>query len=256
MSAEYIKLSDYNFASLKNGIKKINKHPLKGNTMKTFLKTLVAALAFTALAKADHLGTFDMTYDNYKRIELSECQGYVTVSGYSDSLVMKVYGNNNCSRVKVNGQTMVSDEGYFSGDRYLTVSINLSYGYNTANVVITSKTGKTQDRFTLTKDRRSQQGPVLGDEDWAYLSYCQGYAKFDVQNGQANLKLKGINLNKCQTVNISGDGDYRSYDLRSENSSFTVPKSMIDYGSNRVKVSFTSRYGDTVDRMTLKFRAY
>lgn len=223
--------------------------------MKTFLKTLVAALALSAFANATHLGSYDMTYDNYKRIELSECQGYVTVSSSYDSLVMKVYGNNNCSNVKVNGQTFKSDEGYYSGDRYITVNINLSYGYNSASVIVTSNSGKTQDRFTLTKNKQSQ-APVLGDEDWAYLSYCRGYAKFDVQNGQANLKLKNIDLNRCQTVSISGDGDYRTYNLRSESSSFTVPKSMIDYGSNRVKVSFGSRYGETVDRITLKFRAY
>lgn len=223
--------------------------------MKTFLKSLIALLAFSALAKADFLGTYDMTYDNYKRIELSECQGYATVSSSYDSLTLKVYGNNNCSNVVVNGKTFKSDEGYYSGDRYITVNISTYSGYNSASVVVKSNTGKTQDRFTLIKERRSQ-APVLQDEDWAYLSHCQGYAKFDVQNGQANLKLKSINLNRCSEVTISGDGDYRSYDLRSENSSFTVPKSMIDYGSNRVKVSFKTRYGETVDRVTLKFRAY
>lgn len=224
--------------------------------MKTFLKTLVAALAFTALAKADYLGSYDMTYDNYKRIELSECHGYATVTGSYDSLLLKVHGNNNCSDVRVNGQKFESEEGYYSGDRFITIRINLRSGYNSSSISIASNTRKHEDTFTVTKDRSSHQGPVLGDEDWTYLSYCRGYAKFDVQNGQANLKLKNIDLNRCQTVRISGDGDYRSYELRSENSSFTVPKSMIDYGSNRVKVSFGSRYGDTVDRITLKFRAY
>lgn len=222
--------------------------------MKTILKSLLALVAFAAVAKADYLGTFDMSYDNYKRIDLRECQGYVTVSAQYDSLLLKVIGNDNCSRVKVNGETFISDENYYSGDRSISVKINLHSGYNSASVVITSKTGKTQDSLTLVKSKQSQ-APVLTDEDWVYLSYCQGYAKFDVQNGQANLKLKSINLNKCKEVNLSGDGRYKSYDLNSENSSFTVPKSMIDYGTNRVKVSFTSRYGDNVDKVTLKFRA-
>lgn len=223
--------------------------------MKTILKSLLAVVALSTIAEARYLGSFDMTYDSYKTINLSECDGYATVTAHSDSLTLKVYGNNNCSRVVVNGQTFVSDENYFSGDRSITVNINLYSGYNTASVTITSKSGKTDDRFTLTKEKRSQ-APVLTDEDWVYLSYCQGYAKFDVQNGQANLKIKGINLNRCSKVNISGDGDYRSYDLRSESSSFTVPKSMIDYGSNRVKVSFTTRYHETVDKVVLKFKAY
>ena len=225
--------------------------------MKFLFRLILASLTVASLAKADYLGRFDMTYDSYKRINLSECHGYATVRAYSDSLLLKVYGNDNCSRVKVNEKTFVSDQDYY-GNRSIEINISLDYGRNSAQVVVTSKTGHTRDSFTLVKnnDSYSHQPPTLHDEDWVYLSYCRGYAKFDVENGQANLKLKNIDLNRCSKVSLYSNGDYRSYRLDSESSSFTVPKSMIDYGSNKVRVSFTTRYGETVDKVNLKFRAH
>lgn len=221
--------------------------------MNTLFKSLLALVAISTLAKAHYLGRFDMTYDNYKRIELSECEGYATVTAQTYTLTLKVVGNNNCSRVVVNGQTFTSEVNY-AGERSAVINIDLVSGYNTTSVEFTSKSGKTRDTLTLVKNK-SQQAPVLTDEDWVYLPRCGGSAKFDVQNGQANLKLKGISTYTCDSITISANGESRTYNLNSSNSSFTVPRSMIDYGSNSVRVKLSSS-GYPVETVILKFRAY
>ena len=223
--------------------------------MKTFLKTFLGLVAFSLVVKADHLGTIDLTNKSASYLDLSECQGHASVkTNWDSSIQLNVYGNNNCTRVVVNGQEFTSEIGY-DGTRSIQIRIE-TYGqsYHSSSVIVKSISGKTQDRFTIVKSKK--QAPVVTDEDWVKLSYCQGFAKFDVQNGQANFKIKGINLNKCRSVTLYGDGSSRTYDLNSESPSFTVPKALIKFGTNKVKVSFKTPYYDVVDVLYLKFPAY
>ncbi len=95
--------------------------------------------------------------------------------------------------------------------------------------------------------------------NWARLDYCGGTVEFKITNGQGNLIFRGVK--NCSNFDIAyANGlktNYPNKKLQGENQnrhgSFTLPKSVIDWGYNEVVVVLKSNSGKTGAYIHLNF---
>jgi hypothetical protein len=219
------------------------------------LVTLMAGASFAADLGTMRLKTAESSVGT---LNLKDCNGSLEIS----KTYLYVVGNDNCSNVVVNGSKVKATEGLFSGVRKALVDLYSQSGKeNIYDITIKSNSGKTSDSMTIIiDDRPVEKMVVLYSNQSASLKECGGTVEFKVTNGQANLIFRDIK--QCSNFDIlSANGEKTDYPNKkigteeNRSASFTLPKSIIDFGANGVTVIVKSNSGKTSDKIKVKFLA-
>lgn len=224
---------------------------------------------------------------------LSDCGGKVSVTksdqGNGEQLNLVFSGVEKCSNFDIlsaNGMSANYDDKKIpgnNGDRGGSFTLPkrvIDLGYNNIKVVVRSNTGKTSDTIRLrfrevvrtpapaptpSRETHRSMSLMLGDE--ASLTACGGYVeiKKSAQGNdgeQVNLIFRGVQ--DCSNFDIlSNDGQPINYPNKkleerrdgTRGGSFTLPKSVIDYGWNNVKIVLKSNTGKHSDTIRVQFVA-
>jgi hypothetical protein len=102
----------------------------------------------------------------------------------------------------------------------------------------------------------------LRDGNGMALRECGGFLRTTIRNGQANLVFQ--NVRACSNFDIlSKNGQFAEYSSKKipgpngdRSGSFTLPKKVISYGFNFVKVIVKSNSGAHADVINLYFNAW
>ena len=153
---------------------------------------------------------------------------------------------NDGSKQKMDGQGQVrSADVWMTGDSSRAV---------THKIVIQSGSGKNSDTIRVTVRPTI---PTARNGDWVRLSDCGGDVQVVVQNGQVNLKFKDVR--SCNIFDIVSDNGsttvYPAKEFPGSSASFTLPKSVMEFGFNRVLVQVRSRSGWIEDKFYVSFLA-
>lgn len=200
------------------------------------------------------------TYGGRQSIGISQCAGVASLVKSYSGWVLRIR-NSDCANLIIYSasgavQSKSKLDGQGAGARYVDVSLPESAGrVNYYKLELSSNSGKTRDIFYVAvrpslKTLTSGQAMALPD--------CGGYIVFQVQNGQANVKFKDVRY--CNTFDIVGaDGSmviYPAKQLQGPNASFTLPKSVMNFGSNKVLIQIRSQGGYIEDKFYTSFSAY
>ncbi len=107
-------------------------------------------------------------------------------------------------------------------------------------------------------------GTVYMDgNDYGNLPDCNGSVRTSIDNNNTQLNLVFSNVVNCSNFDIvsanGGRVNYPNKKLggadRARSGSFTIPGSMIDYGSNTIRVQVKSNSGQTSDTIVIRVRA-
>ena len=107
-------------------------------------------------------------------------------------------------------------------------------------------------------------GTVTMDaNDFASLPDCGGVVQTKISNGATQLNLVFKNVDQCSNFDIvKANGEKVTYPNqklggkdRARSGSFTIPSSLIDLGSNSIRVSLKSNSGKTSDTIVVKVKA-
>lgn len=217
------------------------------NTFKKF--AFVAALLFAGQAFA---GTVTLTRIGEVK-ELPSCEGTVTVttSFWLGIPALRVEGNSQCSNIEYRGDRYKSQD-------YVKVTLDDT---RRETVRIYSNSGKHAD--TVVVDiRPSFKAQFSNGQSFSYLADCGGTVELNVSGGQVNLVFR--NVDQCSNFDIlSANGEkvnYPNQKLEGANQnrygSFTLPRSLYDYGMNGVTVVVKSNSGKHSDTFRVYFYAY
>lgn len=156
-------------------------------------------------------------------------------------------------------------------DRYGSFTIPSSlidFGSNTIRVQIQSNSGAHSDTIVVsvraTGDDSSSKSATtyMSSTAVSSLSACGGVVQTKVSNGQLNIIFK--NVTDCSNFDIvksNGDRvDYPNMKLQgvqgARAGSFTLPKSVIEFGFNTVRVQLKSNSGKTSETIVISFLAF
>jgi hypothetical protein len=258
------------------------------NVLKSmFLFLVLSLLSVVAFAASSTLEIGDEAY-------LSDCGGQIRVTksaqgnGGGEQLNLVFTGVRYCSNfdiVSANGQSVGYDNKKLQGsegNRYASFTLPkrvIELGYNNIVVVVKSNSGKHSDwirlhfvevaapRYPSPSSGEKHGYVTLTLNQEAYLDACGGMVSItrspQGNNGgeQVNLVFRGVE--NCSNFDIlSNDGariNYPNKKLQGSagnyHGSFTLPKFVIDYGFNNVKVVVKSDSGKHSDTIKVAFVA-
>ncbi len=198
------------------------------------------------------------TFGGRQTINISQCAGIASLVQSYGGWVLRIRNSDCANLIIYNSMGGVQSNskllGQGAGARYADISLPASSATtNYYKLELSSNSGKTRDIFYVAV-RPALRTLVNGQA--MQLPDCGGYVTFQVQNGQANIKFQ--NVQRCNTFDILADSGgstlYPAKDMQ-PSSSFTLPKSVIGFGGNRVLLQIRSRGGYIEDKFYVKFLA-
>lgn len=244
------------------------------------MKKLISlfVLSMTATLTSAFAGTVYMDANEYA--SLPSCGGVVqTKVANNDTQLNLVFSNvSQCSnfdivaangtRVNYPNQKLQGRNQDRSGSFTIPTSM-IDYGTNTIRVQLQSNSGAHSDMIVITVRATGGSTPsgrtattYMNSNSVTMLSVCGGLVQTKVTNGQLNIVFQNVkNCSNFDIVGSNGDRvDYPNKKLQGRNQdrsgSFTLPKSVIDFGFNTVRVLLKSDSGKTSETLVISFLAF
>jgi len=178
--------------------------------------------------------------------------------------------NANGSKVNYPNQKLQGQNQNRSGSFTIPASL-IEMGSNTIRISLQSNSGAHSDTIIVTvRQVPSYPVPTPGRSTTVYmtstsvasLGACGGVVQTKVSNGQLNIVFQNVqNCSNFDIVSANGERiDYPNLKLQgvdgSRSGSFTLPKKVIDFGGNIVRVQLKSNSGQTSDLLVISFLAF
>lgn len=241
------------------------------------MNTFFSVLALALISSSAFAGTVYMDANDFA--SLPDCQGVIRTSTDSNNTRLKLDFSNvvNCSNFDIlsaNGDDVIYPNTKLEGElraRFGLFTIPSSLiepGKNTLRVVVRSNSKATSDiiviRFKTRSPSESNQGGSsrfdMRDSDKRPLKSCGGVVRTKVSyETQMNVSFEGVeNCSNFDIVEANGNPvNYKIEKLEgpdgSRFGSFTLPKSVLRFGFNRVTVVLKSNSGKTSETISIDF---
>lgn len=241
------------------------------------MKKFFSVLALSLFSASTFAGTVYVDANDF--VSLPDCGGVLRTSIDNNNTQLNLVFSNvvSCSNFDIlssNGEAVKYTNKKLQGqdrsrDGSFTVPGSLiDVGRNTLRVVVQSNSKKTSDtiviRFKARSSSSSNQGGTsritMRANDIQTLQSCGGVVQTKVSNGnQLNIIFK--NVSNCSNFDIvKSNGDRVDYDNQklqgldgARSGSFTLPKSVMEFGLNRVTVLLKSNSGKTAETIAIDF---
>ena len=238
------------------------------------MKNVLSLLALVLSSSSAFAGTVYMNANDIA--SLPDCNGTVQTKIVNNNTQLNLVFSNvvSCSNfdiVKANGEKVVYSNQKLGGKMRarsgsFTIPANLiEIGSNSIRVLLKSNSAKTYDTIVVkVKAKSSLPSNVMfmDSNDKKSLKQCAGTIKTQVNNGKLNIVFNKVE--NCSNFDIlNSNGDKVAYDNQkiqqnasgSRSGSFTLPKRVIDLGTNTVYIQVKSNSGKTSDTVAIRFFA-
>lgn len=239
------------------------------------MKKHVLFLALSMFASASAFaGTVYMDANDYA--SLPSCGGVIQTKISNDATQLNLVFSNvsqcsnfdivsaNGSKVNYPNQKLQGQNQARSGSFTIPASM-IDYGSNTIRVLLQSNSGAHSDTIVISV--RQVSAPTtntiyMGSRSVRTLEVCGGYVETSVSNGQLNIKFDNVtNCSNFDIVSANGDRvDNPNMKLGGKDGdrsgSFTLPKKVIEWGGNTVRVKLQSNSGQTAETIVINFLAF
>lgn len=246
------------------------------------MKKMISVLAISMLAAVSSAFAGTVYMDGNDYASLPSCGGVVQtkISNYNTQLNLIFSNVSQCSNfdiVGANGQRVNYPNQKLQGQnqaRYGSFTIPatlIDYGTNQIRISLQSNSAKHADTIVVTV-RATPSYPIptpsrpatitMSSRDYRSMSYCGGTVQTTVTNGQLNVVFRNVqDCSNFDIVKANGERvDYPNLKLQGQNpnryGSFTLPKSVIEFGLNTVRLSLKSNSGKTSEMIVINFLAF
>lgn len=216
------------------------------------MKTSILVLAISMISASSSFAA-DLSLEQTSA-DLGACDGVAKLVKTADGQAeIRIKGVRRCSNVTLQMKLERKDQGEYS----ITLPVNLG---KEADLQLSSNSGQTSSRLSVSTIE-AETAPVLLSGQYRTLNNCLGNIRLSPQSNYAQpfVTLENVkNCNRFKVVSVNGHSfsfEQKLSDMgQFWGGSITLPRSAIQYGENRVKISVEGPMNK--DQFVLVFTSY